>query len=88
MDVPEGRIRADHLDIELDQAPPASREPQQLILDNMLTLTQMIQLWLIVGLLLGSLIILPLLHLLPLLHHIYTNFPPQIQPANVRRGSK
>ena len=33
-----GRIRKDHLDIELDQASPASREPQQLILYNMLTL--------------------------------------------------
>ena len=38
MDVPEGRIRADHLDIELDQAPPASRRPQQLKLYNLLTL--------------------------------------------------
>ena len=50
MDVPEGRIRADQLDIELDQAPPASREPQQLKLYNMLTQAQKIQHWLIVGL--------------------------------------
>ena len=50
MDVPESRIRADHLDIELDQAPPASRDPQQLKLYNILTLAQKIQLWLIVGL--------------------------------------
>ena len=56
MDVTEGRIRADHLDIELDQAPLASREPQQLKLYNMLTLAQKIQLWLIVGLYIGSLI--------------------------------
>ena len=50
MDVTESRIRADHLDIELDQAPSTSREPQQLKLYNMLTLAQTIQLWLIVGL--------------------------------------
>ena len=56
MDVTEGRIRPDDLDIELYQAPPASREPQQLKLYNMLTLAQKIQLWLIVGLSLGSLI--------------------------------
>ena len=56
MDVTEGRFRVDHLDIELDQAPPASREPQQLKLYNMLTLAQKIQLWLIVGLSPGSLI--------------------------------
>ena len=54
MDIPESRIRADHLDIELDQAPLASREPQQLKLYNMLTLTQKIQHWLIVGLFLES----------------------------------
>ena len=56
MDVPEVRIRADHLDIELDQASPASSEPQQLKLYNILTLAQKIQLWFIVGLLLGLLI--------------------------------
>ena len=56
MDILEGRIRADHLDIELDQALPAFREPQQLKLYNMLTLAQEIQLWLIAGLSLGSLI--------------------------------
>ena len=56
MDGPDGRIRADHLDIELDQSPPASRKPQQLKLYNMLLLAQKIQLWLIVGLSLGSLI--------------------------------
>ena len=56
IDIQGGRIMADHLDIELDQAPPASREPQQLKLYNMLTLAQIIQLWLIVGLSLELLI--------------------------------
>ena len=37
MDVPEGRIRADQLDIEFDKAPPASREPQRVKLYNMAT---------------------------------------------------
>ena len=73
MDGPEGRIRADHLDIELDQASSASREPQQLKLYNMLTLAQKIQLWLIVRLSLGSLItnftsIASSFHLLPILN--------------------
>ena len=48
MDIPEGRIRADHLDIELDQALLASRELQQHKLYNILTLAQKIQLCLIV----------------------------------------
>ena len=56
MDVTKGRIRADHMDIELDQAQTASREPQQLKLYNMLTQAQKIQLWLILGLSLESLI--------------------------------
>ena len=73
MDVPDGRIRVDHLDIEFDQAPPASRKPQQLKLYNMLTLAQKIQLSLIVGLSLGSLItnftsIASSFHLLPTLN--------------------
>ena len=50
MDAREARIWADDLDIKFDQAPPASREPQQLKLYNMLTLAQIIQLWLIMGL--------------------------------------
>ena len=50
MDIPESRILADYLDIELDQALPTLREPQQFKLYNMLTLAQKIQLWLIVGL--------------------------------------
>ena len=37
MDIPEGRIRADHLDIECDPAPLTSHEPQKLKLYNMLT---------------------------------------------------
>ena len=70
MNGPEGRIQADHLDIELDQAPPASREPQQLKLYNMLTLAQKIHYWLIIGLSLGLLItnftsFASTLHLLP-----------------------
>ena len=56
MDVPEGRILADRLDIEFDQAPLPSREPQRVKLYNMATLPQKIQLWLIVCLSLGSLI--------------------------------
>ena len=56
MDVQEGRIQADYLNIELNKAPLALREPQQLKLYNMLTLAQKIQLWLIVGLSLGPLI--------------------------------
>ena len=67
---PEGRCRADHLDIELDQAPPALRELQQLKQYNMFTLAQKIQHWLIVGLSLGSVItnftsIASFFHLLP-----------------------
>ena len=53
MDVPESRIRADHLDIELDKAQPTSREPHQLKQYNMLLLAKKINLWLIVGLSLG-----------------------------------
>ena len=56
MDIPEGRIRADRLDIELNEAPLTSNEPQRVNLYNMATLPQKIQLWLIVGLFLGSLI--------------------------------
>ena len=56
MDAPESRIRANRLDIEFDQVPPALQEPQRLKLYNMATLPQKIQLWLIVCLSLGSLI--------------------------------
>ena len=56
MDIPEGHIRADRLDIEFDQAPLSSNKPQRVKLYNMATLPQKIQFWLIVGLLLGSLI--------------------------------
>ena len=56
MDISEGRIRADRLDIEFNQAPLISNEPQRVKLYNMAMLPQKIQLWLIVGLSLGSLI--------------------------------
>ena len=56
MDIPEGRIRADRLDIEFNQGLLISNEPQRVKLYNMATLPQMIQLWLCVGLSLGSLI--------------------------------
>ena len=70
MDIPEGRIRADRLDIEFNQARLPSHEPQSVKLYNMATLPQKIQLWLIVGLSLGSLItnltfIASLFHILP-----------------------
>ena len=50
MDFPEGQNLTDHLDNELDQASPASLEPQQIILYYILKLVQKTQLWLIVGL--------------------------------------
>ena len=56
MDIPEGRILADRLEIEFNQVPLTSNEPQRVKLYNMATLPQKIQLWLIVGLSLGSLI--------------------------------
>ena len=56
MDVPEGRIRANGLDIEFEPAPPASREPQRLKLYNMATLPQKLQMWLIVFLSFGSVV--------------------------------
>ena len=56
MGIPEGRIRADRLDIEFNQAPLISNEPQRVKLYNMATLPQMMQLWLIVNLSLGFLI--------------------------------
>ena len=56
MDIPEGRIRADRLDIEFNQASLISNEPQRVKLYNMATLPQKIQLWLIVDFSLSSLI--------------------------------
>ena len=56
MDIPEGRIWAERLDIEFNQAPLTSNQPQRVKLYNMATLPQKIQLWLIVGLSLGSII--------------------------------
>ena len=54
MDILEGRIRADCLDIELNHSPLISNEPQRVQLYNMANLPQKIQLRLIVGLSLGS----------------------------------
>ena len=48
MDVPEGLIRANNSNIELNQTPITSNEPQRLKLYIMYTLTQKIKLWLIV----------------------------------------
>ena len=56
MDIPDGLIRVDHLDIELDQAPLSSAKPQRVKLYNMATLPKKIQLWLMVGLSYGSLV--------------------------------
>ena len=56
MDIPDGPIRADRLDIEFNHSTITPNEPQSIKLYNMATLLQMIQLWLIVGLSLGSLI--------------------------------
>ena len=44
MDIREGRIRADRLDIEFNQAPLTSNEPQRVKLYNVATLPQKIQL--------------------------------------------
>ena len=56
MDIQEGRIRADRLDIECNQVPFTSNEQQRVTLSNIATLPQKIKLWLIVGRSLGSLI--------------------------------
>jgi len=61
VDVPEGRIRADRIDIELESVHPAALHPlsdeaQRIKLYNMPNLAQKIQLWLIVLLSSGSLI--------------------------------
>ena len=81
MDIPEGRIRAERLDIEFNQAPITSNESQRVKLYNMATLPQKIQLWLIVGLSLGSLItnltsIASSFHLLPKSNSTY-QCPPR-----------
>ena len=55
MDIPEGFIQADRLDIEFNQVPLNSNEPR-VKLYNMATLPQNTQLWLIVGLSIGFLI--------------------------------
>ena len=56
MDISEFLIRADRLDIDVNQSPLFSNKPQGVKLNNMATLPQMIQFWLIVALSLGSLI--------------------------------
>ena len=48
MDIPKGRIRAERLDIDFDQALHTPHEAQRVKLYNMATLPQKIQLWLIV----------------------------------------
>ena len=53
MDIPAGRIRADRLDIEFNQAPLILNESQGVKLYKMTTLPYKIQHWLIVGLSLG-----------------------------------
>ena len=55
MDVPDGRLIAKHLEIDLDSQQRQS-ETQKLKLYNMATFPQKIQLWLIVFLSLASLI--------------------------------
>ena len=82
MDIPDGRIRADRMDIEFNQAPLISNEPQRVKLYNMATLPQIIQLWLIVGLSLGSLItnltsIASSFHLLPESNSTF-HYPPRL----------
>ena len=44
MDISEGRIRAERLNIEFNQAPLSSNDPQRVKLYNMATLSQKIQL--------------------------------------------
>ena len=56
MNFPEGRIRADRLNIKFNQVPFTSNEPERVKLYNITTLPQKIQLWFVVSLSLGSLI--------------------------------
>ena len=81
MDIPEGRIQADRLHFEFNQAPLISNEPQRVKLYNMATLPQKIKQWLIVSLSLGSLItnlksIASSFHLLPESNSIF-ECPPR-----------
>ena len=55
MEVPDGRLIAKHLEIDLDPSPKPSETPK-LKLYNMATFPQKIQLWLIVFLSLASLL--------------------------------
>ena len=56
MDIAEGRIRADRMATEFNQATLTSNEPQRVKLYNMATYLQKIKIWLILGFSLGSLI--------------------------------
>ena len=49
MDIPNGPIQAERLDIEFNQSPVTPNEPQRVKLYNMATLAQKIQMWLIVA---------------------------------------
>ena len=55
MDVPEGRLKADHIEVDFDTRTERN-DPQKIKLYNMATFPQKIQLWLIVFLSLASLI--------------------------------
>ena len=80
MDITGGRIRADRLDFEFNQAPLTSNDPQRVKLYKMAKLPQMIQLWLILCLSLNSLItnltFIALFHLLPESNSIF-QYPPR-----------
>ena len=56
MDILDGRIRAESLEIDFNQAPVNLNEPQRIKLYHMATWPQKIQLWVIVGRSLNSLI--------------------------------
>ena len=49
MDIPEGPIRAERLDIEFNQSSVTPNKPQCVKLYNMASLAQKIQMWLIVA---------------------------------------
>ena len=49
MDIVEGRIRAERLNIEFNQSSLTSHEPQRVKLYNIATLAKQIQMWLIVA---------------------------------------
>ena len=49
MDMPDGHIRAERLDIEFNQSSVTPNEPQRVKLYNVATFAQKIQMWLIVA---------------------------------------